>query len=203
MTELSCSICLHRYSHGANRPIICVPCGHTFCGACIYSWMLRGSESLCDSTCDNTNFFALMQQSLARVWEPSDEDLITDMCRTTCPLCRCGVQMVIRNRCVQDQIAAEQEDRVESSTMEKLQERTVTVTRGPFLGLKLMSTVGRCGCVVFTVFPNSEASKVGLQPHDVILAVDWEPLTCAQECFRLVRDGKPGTKCDLLVYRKK
>ncbi len=75
--------------------------------------------------------------------------------------------------------------------------QAVTASIAPGLGL------GRNvkGALVAAVSPDSPAAKAGLQPGDVLTAVDGRDVATPRELARLVADEKPGRTAELSVLR--
>ncbi|WP_323120608.1 Do family serine endopeptidase [Burkholderia alba] len=57
------------------------------------------------------------------------------------------------------------------------------------------------GALISTVEPGSPAAQAGLQPGDVVLAVNGAPVTDSVDLFRTVARIRPGRPADLLVSR--
>jgi membrane-associated protease RseP (regulator of RpoE activity) len=57
------------------------------------------------------------------------------------------------------------------------------------------------GALVTEVRPGSPADQVGLQPEDVISAIDGKPVEEPEQLVQRVRDSKPGDVVKLTLYR--
>jgi hypothetical protein len=57
------------------------------------------------------------------------------------------------------------------------------------------------GALVTEVRPGSPADQVGLQPEDVITAIDGKPIEEPEQLVQRVRDSKPGDVVKLTLYR--
>ncbi|HUP86687.1 MAG TPA: trypsin-like peptidase domain-containing protein [Acidimicrobiales bacterium] len=72
-----------------------------------------------------------------------------------------------------------------------------------FLGVSTMdNTAGTTGATVAEVTTGSPAAEAGVQPGDVIVALDDQAVSGAASLSRLVGSREPGTKIDLTVLRR-
>lgn len=74
------------------------------------------------------------------------------------------------------------------------------VIRGQ-LGFQGEDYPNRPGIVVTRVAPNSAASRAGLQPNDILLAIDGVRLENAAETLDLIAGTAPGTSIELEISR--
>ncbi|TKC83874.1 DegQ family serine endoprotease [Trinickia terrae] len=58
------------------------------------------------------------------------------------------------------------------------------------------------GALVSSVEPGGPADKAGIQPGDIILKFNGQPVDMATDLPRMVGDTKPGTKATVTVWRK-
>jgi serine protease Do len=58
------------------------------------------------------------------------------------------------------------------------------------------------GALIASVEPNSPAAHAGLQPSDIVLRYNGQPVTTASDLQRLVTATRPGTDAVLEVWRK-
>jgi serine protease Do len=65
-----------------------------------------------------------------------------------------------------------------------------------------LGLAGEGGTLVANVEPDSPAAKAGLEPGDVVLAVNGRPLESVKALARAVADTRPGTKLTLQVSRE-
>jgi S1-C subfamily serine protease len=57
------------------------------------------------------------------------------------------------------------------------------------------------GNIIGEVVPDSPADKAGLQPRDVVVAVDKTPLKSESDLARIINEHKPGDQLTLSVLR--
>jgi putative serine protease PepD len=71
-----------------------------------------------------------------------------------------------------------------------------------FLGVSTGDpTSGRGGALIQGVTPNSPAAKAGLQPGDLVVALDGQAVTGSDDLVSRIRDHKPGDRVALKVVR--
>jgi serine protease Do len=58
------------------------------------------------------------------------------------------------------------------------------------------------GALVSSVEPGGPADKAGIQPGDIIMKFNGQPVEAATDLPRMVGDTKPGTKATITVWRK-
>ncbi len=80
---------------------------------------------------------------------------------------------------------------------------------GPYLGVtvqnlseEVMEVTGIRGVHVLTVEPGYCAEKAGLQPGDIIVALDSKPTTSITDLTRTLRDYEPGDEVTIVVIRE-
>ncbi len=57
------------------------------------------------------------------------------------------------------------------------------------------------GSVVLEVVPGSPADRAGMQPGDIVVAIDDEPITSAEDLLAVLRGRDPGDEIELTVVR--
>ena len=71
----------------------------------------------------------------------------------------------------------------------------------PWLGVYLEESHGRV--IITRVAADSPAEKAGLQPGDIILTVNWEPVSTLADCYRRIWAlGNAGVKVPLEVLKR-
>jgi serine protease Do len=72
----------------------------------------------------------------------------------------------------------------------------------PDIARELELPRGQGGAIVSNVTPGSPAFNAGVQPHDVILAVNRTPVTSVSQVSRELEKAPPNTPVFLLVLRQ-
>ena len=57
------------------------------------------------------------------------------------------------------------------------------------------------GVIIAKVFPNTPASRSGLKPGDILVAVNNKPVNSINDAVRYITRNPPGTKLSLKIYR--
>lgn len=72
----------------------------------------------------------------------------------------------------------------------------------PIVGIKMKNLETDNGVVIVEILPNLPASKAGLQPEDIILRVDNEPITKSEDVARIIRQHQIGETVDFEIKRR-
>ncbi len=81
--------------------------------------------------------------------------------------------------------------------------RTIEASKPPFLGVAFEEgDAGTDGVLLSQVVPGSGAERGGLQPGDVVVAVDGKPVFTRIELVGLVGGFKPGERLEITVRRE-
>jgi S1-C subfamily serine protease len=81
----------------------------------------------------------------------------------------------------------------------------VTRSHRGLLGVRLATVTdingNPVGAIVLGVVPGSPAEQGGVQPGDIVIAADSQPVTTAEEVEEAIAQHQPGDRVTLRVHR--